>query len=154
MLAQIGLGILLLVVTTSIHTVCTGVVLAVLRSVRATFMASHSRILALLVIAAIVILLFASALIESSLWAACYLSLGALSSFEEALYFSNVTFATLGYGDLTLDPDWRLLSSIQAANGTILFGWSTALVFAVVQWLLELEQSRHSRVANGSGGST
>lgn len=149
MLDQIGLGILLVVVTTSVHAICTGIVLAVLRSVQAELMAAHSRVVSLCVIATIVVLLFVAAIVESSIWAVTYLYLGALGTFEEALYFSNVTFATLGYGDLTLGVQWRLLSSIQAAIGTILFGWSTALVFAVVQWMLKSDETRRKKESSG-----
>jgi hypothetical protein len=39
----------------------------------------------------------------------------------------------LGYGGITLDPEWRVLSGLEAMNGILLFGWSTALLFAVVQ---------------------
>jgi hypothetical protein len=65
--------------------------------------------------------------------AAVYLAIGAISDLETALYFSTVTFTTLGYGDLTLDASWRLLSALQAANGTIMFGWTTAIVMAAIQ---------------------
>ena len=59
---------------------------------------------------------------------------GQLKTFEEATYFSVVTFTTLGYGDMTLhDHDWRLLSGIEALNGILLVGWTTALLFLVVQ---------------------
>ena len=54
---------------------------------------------------------------------------------EAAAYFSTVAFTTLGYGDIILAPPFRLLSAFQAANGLFLFGWSTALVFAVFQWI-------------------
>ena len=60
------------------------------------------------------------------------LAVGAIQEVETALYFSTVTFTTLGYGDVTLDPEWRLLAAIQAANGTIMFGWTTAIVMAVI----------------------
>ena len=73
------------------------------------------------------------ALAEASLWAATYVALGAISSFEEAIYFSTVTYTTLGFGDLVLDNPWRLLSAIEAANGIIMFGWTTALLVAAVQ---------------------
>jgi hypothetical protein len=57
-----------------------------------------------------------------------------IGTFEEAVYFSVVTFTTLGYGDITLaDHQWRLLSGAEALNGVLLVGWSTALLFAVVQ---------------------
>ena len=44
-----------------------------------------------------------------------------------------VTFTTLGYGDITLSQQWRLLSSFEAATGIIMFGWTTALVITTVQ---------------------
>jgi voltage-gated potassium channel Kch len=72
-------------------------------------------------------------LVEVSAWAVAYVILGAISGAEPALYFSTVTFTTLGYGEIVLDPRWRLLASFEAANGIIMFGWTTALVIAVVQ---------------------
>jgi len=70
-------------------------------------------------------------------WAFLYLWLEQFESMERALYFSTVTFTTLGYGDITLDERWQLLSSFEAANGIILFGVSTAFVFTVMRMLLE-----------------
>jgi voltage-gated potassium channel Kch len=52
---------------------------------------------------------------------------------ETALYFSMVTFTTLGYGDVVLDERWRLMAAFEAANGIIIFGLTTAAVVAVVQ---------------------
>ncbi|MEA3274251.1 MAG: potassium channel family protein [Pseudomonadota bacterium] len=57
-----------------------------------------------------------------------------LDTVEKAVYFSVVTFTTLGYGDITLiDHEWRVLSGIEALNGIVLVGWTTALLFAVFQ---------------------
>ena len=70
-------------------------------------------------------------------WAVLYLWLGEFESLERALYFSSVTFTTLGYGDITLQEGWQLLSSLEAANGVILFGASTAFVFAVMRKVFE-----------------
>ena len=75
-------------------------------------------------------------ILEIMLWALCYLYIKpqpTLDSLEEAFYFSAVTFTTLGYGDITLDSEWRILSGIQAINGILLIGWSTAFIFAVLQ---------------------
>ena len=74
--------------------------------------------------------------LEIVIWAVAYqalLPISELASFEEAVYFSFVTFTTLGYGDITLSEGWRLLSGIEALNGIILLGWSTAMIFSVVQ---------------------
>ena len=74
--------------------------------------------------------------LEIIIWAWAYLAivpLDELASFEEAVYFSFVTFTTLGYGDITLTEGYRLLSGIEALNGLILVGWTTAMIFSVVQ---------------------
>jgi voltage-gated potassium channel len=82
------------------------------------------------------IVLIALHSVEVVVWALTYRWLPAatvLQTFEESVYFSLVTFTTLGYGDITLQPGPRLLSGIEAMNGILLFGWSTALFFAVFQ---------------------
>jgi hypothetical protein len=74
--------------------------------------------------------------IDIILWAVAYwIFAGAehFANFEDAVYFSSVTYTTLGYGDVTLSDNWRLLCGIQAMNGVLLFGWSTAILFYLVQ---------------------
>jgi voltage-gated potassium channel Kch len=91
---------------------------------------------AALVLALTALVLFALHAIEIVLWAGAYLAIlpsGELASFEEAVYFSFVTFTTLGYGEITLTEGSRLLSGIEALNGILLVGWSTAMIFAVMQ---------------------
>lgn len=80
----------------------------------------------------LVFILFLAAILEAMLWALTYWLLGAIQDFEEAVYFSVVTYTTLGYGDVVLGDNWRLLSAFQAANGVIIFGWSTAIVMTLV----------------------
>jgi voltage-gated potassium channel Kch len=55
------------------------------------------------------------------------------------LYFSTTTFTTVGYGDVFLDKEWRLLSAFQSANGFIMFGWSTAFIFEIMSKLYKEE---------------
>ena len=89
--------------------------------------------------------------VEILLWAGAYLSLTnvtPVSTFETAVYFSAVTFTTLGYGDITLSvEEWRLLTGIEALDGVLLLGMSTAILFAVVQkiWADELPVERQKR---------
>ena len=64
-----------------------------------------------------------------------YLEPNILPTFEAALYFSASSFTTVGFGDVYLDETWRLLSSFEAANGFILFGWSTAFIFEIISKL-------------------
>jgi voltage-gated potassium channel Kch len=77
--------------------------------------------------------MFVATVIEAGIWALTYISVEAITEFEEALYFSMVTYATLGYGDVVLVQQWRLLSSFQAANGAIMFGWTTAVIVLAIR---------------------
>ena len=81
----------------------------------------------------VVLIMYLVSIIEVLVWAAVYLLLNAIEGIERALYFSLVTFTTLGYGDVVLDSSRRLLASVEAVNGILMFGWSTAIVIAVVQ---------------------
>ena len=88
------------------------------------------------VLGGLVILMSLAAYLESVLWASFYVFVGALPTFPEAVYFSLVTFTTLGYGDVTLGEEWRMLAALEAANGIMMFGWTTALIVAVFRRLL------------------
>ena len=76
--------------------------------------------------------------VEIWIWAVLYRWLGEFENLERALYFSTVTFTTLGYGDITLQEHWQLLSGFEAVNGIILFGVSTAFVFGIIRKLFEV----------------
>ncbi len=97
---------------------------------------SWRRRTAIMILIRTVLVLIALHAVEIMLWAGSYILLlpaGELASFEQAVYFSIVTFTTLGYGDITLSEGWRMLSGIEALNGILLIGWTTAMLFAVVQ---------------------
>jgi hypothetical protein len=66
-------------------------------------------------------------------WATTFYLVGVFQDFEPSLYFSLVTFSTLGFGDIILDEKWRLLSGLTAANGLLSFGWSTAYMVELVR---------------------
>jgi hypothetical protein len=68
--------------------------------------------------------------IEVWVWALADVSVGVVDDFETALYFSTVTFSTLGYGDITPLAAWRVFAALEAVNGFILIGWSTAYIVA------------------------
>jgi hypothetical protein len=55
-----------------------------------------------------------------------------LSDAESAFYFSGVTYATLGYGDLILPKEWRLFGPIEALVGSLMCGLSVAFFFGVL----------------------
>lgn len=67
------------------------------------------------------------------LWAVVFIVLGDFNSLEPSLYFSLVSFTTVGYGDIVLSDEWRLLSGLTSANGFLSFGWSTAYMVELVR---------------------
>ena len=130
MLLNICIAALMLVVTTGIHAFAMMLALQALKREKAH---ATKRLIRISRVSRIVILMFLAAFLEVLVWALTYLSLGAIQGIEKAIYFSMVTYTTLGYGEIVFDEHWRLLASFEAANGILLFGWSTAIVLSAVQ---------------------
>jgi hypothetical protein len=76
-------------------------------------------------------------LAEIALWALSFVLCGQFSNFAAALYFSGNTYTTLGDNTTVLSPRWRMLGPIEAADGMLMFGVSTAIIFAVIHRLIE-----------------
>jgi hypothetical protein len=132
MLSNIAIGAILILFTTAVH--AGGMHLA-LRSIRLQLTGVETRLHLnrVLRVGRVVLIMYFVAIVEVLVWSAAYLALGSVEGFEKAIYFSAVTFTTLGYGDVVLDGSRRLLSSLEAINGIIMFGWSTAIVIAALQ---------------------
>ena len=74
-------------------------------------------------------------MLEVALWAAFYSLEGSIPDVRTSVYFSLVTYATVGYGDVVLSEEWRVLAGIEALVGVMMMSWSTALLIACVQWV-------------------
>lgn len=70
--------------------------------------------------------------IEIWLYAGLYFLLGALPDLHTAVYFSTITYGTVGYDDEGIERSWELIAAIEGINGIVLLGWSTA--FFVSLW--------------------
>jgi len=90
--------------------------------------------------ALLMLVLSIGSIVQMIAWALVYMALGQFGDFETALYFSGVTFTSLGFGDITLVGTARLLAPLQAANGLMMFGFSTAVLINA----LHNSPSRHS----------
>jgi hypothetical protein len=132
------LAMLLVIVTASIHCAVTIVLMRVAGSLAPGHFFVGTTLARVGLVLAMALLLFFVGFVEALLWALAYLGTGAIEGFEPALYFSMLTFTTLGYGDITLSEDWRLLSTVQASIGTSMFGWSTALIMVLIQRIVSL----------------
>ena len=71
-------------------------------------------------------------LLEIAVWALFFWWQNCLPDAESSFYFSGVTYATLGYGDLLLPKEWRLFGPVEALTGTLMCGLSIAFFFAVL----------------------
>lgn len=139
MFANLALATLMVGITVAIHLGGLLGLLWVLRDRAHRIRARESRLVPLGVILFVVLGLVAIHSVEIWLYGAAFWAIGAVSDFETALYFSTVTFTTLGYGDVVLEGNWRLFGAIEAGNGLILFGWSTAFLLSVTSRLRLLE---------------
>ncbi len=77
--------------------------------------------------------------LEILLWAWVYRHVGAIHGLEASVYFSGITFTTVGYGDITLARCWQLLSVGEAVNGVLMAGWSTAQLIFLVQRMMTMD---------------
>jgi hypothetical protein len=93
--------------------------------------------------AMLMILLMLGNIAQVLFWALIYSALGAFEDFETAVYFSGVTFTSLGFGDVVLHGRMRLLAPLQAANGLMMFGITTALFIAAVQHVTAKWRAAH-----------
>jgi len=81
----------------------------------------------------IVISMIFSHLIEASVFALFYLSVSAFNDWETSFYFSLVSYATIGYGDVLLPENWRLIGAVEGIAGSLMLGWSVAMLVAILQ---------------------
>lgn len=70
--------------------------------------------------------------IEIWLFAVAYIASGAIPTLEDALYFSTISYSTVGYNDTHILPAWRLVGAFESILGIFLLGWSTAFFFRML----------------------
>jgi hypothetical protein len=131
-------GLSLIALTTAIHAtavVMMAFVLVRFRDRLGTRGLNLRNLIAALICAIVVIGLLLAVLhgIESGIWAAAYLWLGALDSPIDALLYSVDSMSTRGASELKLEQHWRMMGALEAVNGMLLFGVSAAYIFAVMQ---------------------
>ena len=86
----------------------------------------------LMMLSLVMLLMLVGNLAQIAIWAGLFLLLGEFGDFATALYHSGVNYAGLGYGDIVMSEHRRLLGPLEAANGVLMFGVSTALMTAAV----------------------
>jgi Ion channel len=131
--------------TIFIHALALAATINLFRYERKRGRAGAGALIALTLVALVISFAFVAHLISIALWAVLLVLCGEFQEFGSAYYHSAVNYTTLGYGDLLLTPSWRLLGPLEATNGVLMFGISAAMVFTVIQRLVQarFEDLRH-----------
>lgn len=103
----------------------------------------------LLVLGIVMLLMMLGYFVQITLWAGLFMLLGEFDEFATAIYYSGVTFATLGYGDIVLSKPWRLLGALEAGNGVLMLGISTGVMTAAVKEVIKHNIERLKPGLNG-----
>lgn len=96
------------------------------------------------IVAGATLVALAAHLVAIATWALVFSLCGEFSQFAEAVYHSGLNYTTLGDSDAVISPSWRLLVPLVGANGMLMFGVSTAMLFALVQRLTQTRLSEPS----------
>jgi hypothetical protein len=76
--------------------------------------------------------------IEAGIWALAFLGLGALPNFKSAMLYSLNAMTSYGHTNISLEDHWHLMGALEALNGWLLFGLTTAFLFAVMQKVMRI----------------
>jgi Ion channel len=128
----------------AIHAIVMAAVLWVVRVADERAMSRQSLRLVSVMIATVSVLM-AAHIAEVAVWSLAYRIVGAAPPGTDFIYFAFVNYTTLGYGDVTPIERWQLLGPMTAMNGVLLFGWSTAVIFAVLRSTMITNQNKGVR---------
>ena len=139
MLRQLLVSIAVSVCNIAIHAIVMAAVLWVVRVAdeRVTSRPSLRRVAVMI---ATVSVFMAAHIAEVFVWSLAYMMVGLAPAGSDLVYFAFVNYTTLGYGDVVPIERWQLLGPMTAMNGVLLFGWSTAVIFAVLRKTVVLSQ--------------
>ncbi len=136
-LVPLAVGAIAVLCTIFIHALALGAVVNFFRLERRLGRAGSSLWIDLAIVVLVISCAFVAHLVEIALWAALFVICGEFQEFGLAYYHSAVNYTTLGYGDVIMTPSWKLLGPLEAADGALMFGVSTAMIFAVIVRLIQ-----------------
>jgi len=94
------------------------------------------------IVAGATLLALIAHIVEIAIWAVLFEACGEFTGLAAAFYHSAVNYTSLGYGDVVMSASWRLLGPLEAAVGLLMFGVSTAMLFAVIQRLFQTRSDK------------
>jgi hypothetical protein len=133
-------GLPLISLTVLIHVLCLGVVRQwASRAATYSILRRHQNAMFGAIICGVTLSATALHGIEAGLWAVAYRFLDALPDTRTAMLYSLNALTSYGHVTLQLDPRWDLMGAMEALNGWLLFGLSTAFLFAIIDKLLRFD---------------
>ena len=141
------LGFLMMALCVSIQCLVVAILLRVLLGAEKRKIFRPNLIGTTVALIAVMLILLTGNLGQIALWAALFLARGEFHDFSTAFYHSVVNFSTLGYGDVVMSEKSRLLGALEAANGVLMFGLTTSVVFVVLNE--QMQRAWDKRVKGG-----
>ena len=141
---QLWLSAVMIAATTFVHGVFIAAAAVLFRALVKPVHGAYRFVRDSVVLVVLTLWLMVAHLLEIGMWAWLYMRYELFPDWETALYFSLVSYTTLGFGDILLPEPWRLLSGANAAIGFLLFGLSAAFLFDAVGRLRLAGRHNHS----------
>jgi hypothetical protein len=137
LLTNLVLGGIMILMTIIIHALVYNWVLNGIPRIAAIFTKFFGRVWKTPLLTLVVSLVITAIFIDIWLWTFLLMALDSthLHDIETGLYYASTSFTTVGYGDVILSKDWRILGTICAINGMFLFGWSAAFIYEIMDKL-------------------
>ena len=136
-LIPLVLALLTTLITIGVHAVAFGATVQFVRREYRLRRAGVKFWTDVVIVASVTLFALIAHLVEIAIWAVLYDACGEFTELAPAFYHSAMNYTSLGYGDVVMSPSWRLFGPLEAANGLLLFGVSTAMIYAVMQRLFQ-----------------
>ena len=147
-LIPLALALLTTLITIGVHAVALG---ATVQFVRREYQFRHAGVgfwIDVAIVAGVILLALFAHMVEITIWAVLFVACGEFTRLAPAFYHSAMNYTSLGYGDVVMSASWKLFGPLEAAVGLLMFGVSTAMIFAVMQRLfrtrLEARPAAHT----------
>jgi len=127
------LGISAVIITVIIETITIVILLKYLFKAESRGKFGTDLLYDMIILSLIMVILFCGHLIQIAIWGELFVLCGQFDEFSNAFYHSMVNYSSLGYGDIVMTKEWRLLGAMEAVNGILLFGVSAAVFFTVLR---------------------
>ena len=87
----------------------------------------------------VMLVMMLGTIVQIATWGILFVVLGEFDELYEAVYHSAVNFASLGYGDIVMSKDWKLLGPLEACCGVLMLGMTAAALMAIMQQMIKAQ---------------